>query len=337
MATCLYVLWHVESIKRAGLGDRRLVGMLFFIILAISLSGASQSGIQDRIAPMFTGIILFVLYVASRVIGNDIVKPLAIGAAIASIGVIVQAVITPGHVTGGLVFEQNYDIVIGYILLGVALYSGKWRLPLIALALVAVFLTGSPEGLVGLAGLGLMVVIKRDYSMNLVKVIIPVIITAIVWFSLGNGTQLYTYTCDIIKGEKTVTYQYDEYGNYVRGGDDALYNPIEDRLNVIKEEMTDIQPLGKGYTLTAFRTNTVHNVPLILVQQLGFPGILAGMAWLAICVYGMLKSERKYFWVIMFSLSIFDHYTWTQLAPYWWVGLGLNQTGDLLNATVKDG
>ena len=176
MGAGLFLLNNWQRVKEVGWGDRRIVGCLFFIVLAISASGAAYTGLQDRFAPMGMGLALFALYLCGRVLGKDMFLPMAVGAVIASLGVIAHQIVYPGVITGGFVFEDNYDIVVGYVLLGAALFIHRWQWTLAGLALVAILLTGSPEGLFALGVVGVAVLARKDWGKKLAIVLAPVAI-----------------------------------------------------------------------------------------------------------------------------------------------------------------
>jgi len=73
--------------------------------------------------------------------------------------------------------------------------------------------------------------------------------------------------------------------------------------------------LGDGYNLTAYTVHTVHQVPIVIVQQLGWPGVVASLAWLWVVVWCLVKTRWKYAFTLILALSVFDHYVWSQLAP----------------------
>jgi len=319
MGASLFLLNNWQRVKETGWGDRRIVGCLLFIVLAISTSGAAYSGLQARFAPMGMGLALFTLYLCGRVLGKDMFLPLAVGAAIASLGVIAHQIVYPGVITGGFVFEDNYDIVVGYVLLGASLFIHRWQWLLVGLALVAILLTGSPEGLFALGVIGAVILVRRDWGRRLVVVLAPVAIIVVVGLVSGYGQHLYEYAGKVASGETASPY----------GDSGTPRDAITYRLQVIGDSMSDIKPLGEGYNLTDFsRSPNVHNVPLVLVQQLGYPGILAGMAWLWVSVYCLSKTLWKYAWTLILALSVFDHFIFTQLAPYFWVLVGVSTAPD---------
>jgi len=336
MGAGLFLLNNWHRVKTVGWGDKRVVGCLLFIVLAISASGAAYTGLQDRFAPMGMGLALFALYLCGRVLGKAMFLPLAVGAVIASLGkamflplavgaviaslgVIAHQVVHPGVITGGFVFEGNYDIVVGYVLLGAALFIHRWQWVLAGLALVAVLLTGSPEGLFALGVVGIIVLVRRDWGKRLVVVLAPVAVIVVMGLVSGYGQHLYDYAGKVASGEVASPY----------GDKGAPVNAIEYRLQVIGDALSDIKPLGEGYNLTNFsRSPNIHNVPLVIVQQLGYPGILAGLAWLWVSIWCLAKTRWKYAWTLILALSVFDHFIFTQLTPYFWVLVGVSTAPD---------
>jgi hypothetical protein len=317
MGAGLFLLNNWHRVKDTGWGDRRIVGCLLFIVLAISASGAAYTGLQDRFAPMGMGLALFALYLCGKVLGKDMFLPLAVGSAVASLGVIAHQIVYPGVITGGFVFEDNYDIVVGYVLLGAALWIHRWQWVLAGLALVAILLTGSPEGIFAIGVVGVAVLVRRDWGRKLAIVLAPVVIVAVVALVSGYGQTLYEYAGKVATGQVASPYGHDGV------------NALQYRWDVIVDAMTHIKPLGEGYNLTnVSRSPNVHNVPLVLVQQLGYPGILAAMAWLWVSIYCLVKTRWRYAWIVLLSVSVWDHYVFTQLSPVFWILVGVSTAPD---------
>jgi len=323
MGTGLFLLYHWDRVKAVGWGDRRVVGCLLFIVLTISASGAAYTGLQDRFAPMCMGIALLGVYLIARVIGRGLVTPLTVGAIVASLGVIAHQLAFPGQVTGGFVFESNYDIVVGYILLGTLVCHGRLQWLLVGLASIALLFTGSPEAIFAGVMVGLVITIREWRSRRYFSILCGLVGVLVVWLGLGHGLELYRYPTDIITQESVVT------PNNEAGERQA----IGYRLDVIRDELSNLRPLGTGYSVTDFNdrvledgrlTRIVHNVPLVIVQQLGYPGVLAGVAWLFISVWCLRRTRWRYVWVAVLALSVFDHYLWTQLGHWWWVLVGIS-------------
>ena len=338
MGSLAFVTWNWERIRATGLGDKRVWIPLLVIVGAIGLSGIPADRWQDKISPFLMGISLFALYVSARVLGKAMFLPLAIGAGIASLGVIAYGIAFPGSVTGGFVFEQNYDIVVGFVLLGTALFAHRYQWILASLALVAMFLTGSPEGVFVTGVLGAVVIARRDWGKRLVFAMMPLVLVIGLWFGLGYGQTLYGYVTQVATGKPTMSEPVTHAPDYIHTtattpdetADIENNSALGYRLVVIKHALTNIRPLGEGYNLTEFsKSPNVHNVPLVIVQQLGWPGILAGLAWLWVAIWCLVKTKWKYAWVLILSLSVFDHFIFTQLGPWFWAIAGASTVGGI--------
>jgi len=325
MGTGLFLLYNWDRVREAGWGDRRVVGCLLVIALAIALSGANYTGWQDRAAPLGMSLVLLALYLAARVLGKDVFLPLAVGAGVASLGIIAHQLWKPGEVTGGFVFEQNYDIAAGYVILGTALFLWpKYQWLLVCLTAVAMFASGSPEAVFAGSIVGAALLVRKDWGPRIAVVIVPLAIVAVAHFASGYGQQLYSFTTETVTTSPVVA--------PVVGSEPSETNHVSVRLDVIKDAMSNIKPLGSGYILTDFsRIEMVHNVPLVLVQQLGYPGVMAAAAWLWVAIFCFMRTRWKYAWVLVLALSVFDHYIWTQLAPWWWAIVGAS-TADNIKA-----
>ncbi len=302
--------WH-----QIDWGNRQVVAALLVIILAIGLSGITADSLSGKFAPLLMGLSLFSLYLAARKLGKDIFLPLAVGAAVASLGVLMSVALQPGQITGGLVFGGNYDIVVGYVLLGAAVFISKYRWILALLSIAAMLLTGSPEALFGIAALGVTLVWRRDWNRKAVAASLTIIIVVFL-YGVFVAPGLYEYAAKVAQGESASP----------RTG--ATRNAIGYRLLTIETAMTHIKPLGDGYSVSQFREGIVHNVPLVIVQQLGWPGVAAAVAWMWICLWGLFRTRWRYAWILVAALSVWDHYTWTQIGPWVWALVGVSTAYD---------
>jgi len=318
MGAGLFILNNWSLVRKVGLGPRKIYIPLIVIAMGISLSGITAEGVQSKIAPFGAAVSLIAVYIVARVIGTRLFYPVAIGVVVASLGIILHQFILPGVATGGYVFEYNFDAATGYILLGAAVFIHKWRWMLVCLAIVAMLISGAPEAMMALAVLGAMALIRRDWSWKIMAVIVPIGIFIIVIFTLGYGGGLYRYLAQTLNNAPVAYYTMPSNGNIIE------VSPLAIRWLAIRDAMICLKPLGEGYNLTGFTIATVHNVPLIIVQQLGFVGIIAGLAWLFVSFWGLMKTNMKYVWVLIVTLSMFDHYVWTQLAPWWWAVVGIS-------------
>ncbi len=316
MGCGMFLLYHWGRVKEVGWGDKRIVIPLLVIVGAIGLSGISADGIQAKVAPLGAGVALLAVYLAARVLGKDVFLPLAVGVAVASLGIIGYGLRYPGTVTGGLVFEGNFDIATGFILLGAALFIHRWRWLLACLAVVALLFSGAPEAVFAIGVIGIVAVFRKDWSKRATVVAGVLVVLAVVGLVSGQAQKLYSYVGDSLNLNPVVHY-IDSEGEMVNTSTLGI------RVQQIEDAMSNIKPLGDGYNLTAFRVSTVHNVPLIIVQQLGWPGIVAGIAWLWVMVFCLIKTRWKYAVALVLVLGIFDHYVWDQLAPWTFAIVGV--------------
>lgn len=313
MGAGMFLLNNWKRVREAGWGSRAVVIPLLVIAGAIALSGIIESGIEAKFAPLGMGMALLAVYLAARVLGHGIFFPMAAGAATACLGVVLYQLFSPQMaVTGGYVFEKNYDIVVGYALLGAAVFIHRWRPVLSVLAIMAMLLTGSPEAMFSVAVVATAVLVRRDWTAGRARMVIaPLGVVSVLIMAVGFNQGLYGYLGKTIKDEPSAAYDSSN-----------SRQPISYRLEQIGKAMSDIRVLGTGYSVTEFREGIVHNVPLVIVQQLGWPGVLAGLAWLWVTVYCLVRTKWKYVWVLVLSLSVWDHYVFTQLAPWWWAIAG---------------
>lgn len=315
--------------SRIGFGNRKITIPLIIIAIAISLSGIPEQGIEAEIAPAGVALVLLAGYFVSRILGKDIFLPLAVGAVVASLGVIAHQIWFPGVPSGGFIFEGNYNIATGFILLGAALFFRRGQWLLVWLGVIALLLSGSGEAVFTIGVVGLVVLFRREWSRKLGIVVGTFVLVGVIFFGLGPGLQTYQ------RASWTVAEIAPWLHIKVPEHYDSLDPPLAGRLLVIKEAMSNIKPLGTGYDLTKCKPGQiVHNVPLVIVQQLGWPGILAALAWLWVSIWCLVKTRLKYVWALILSLCVFDHFIWTQLAPVWWMVVGVSSIPDVIGTDL---
>ena len=322
-----FVLNNWIRVHKVGLGPSQIYIPLLIIVIAMGLTGITENGLGARLAPLFSGVAFFTLYVVGRVLGKSILFPMAIGAFIAILGIFAYSVVNPGVINGGYLFIShiyddnwillkkgtNYDISAGYILLATSVFIHRYRPILIVLGLIAMIISGSPEGIFAGGIFCLVIIIRKDWHKKLLYAAIPIAILISLWLSINNFTLL-NYTKQIITFKPLIA------ASGLPGEDVIGY-----RMNVIKKALINIKPFGEGYNLTNFgKMQNVHNVPLVLIQQMGYIGILAALAWLWVAIYCLIKTKWRYAWIMILTLSIWDHFIWTQLGPWFWVIAGIS-------------
>jgi hypothetical protein len=108
------------------------------------------------------------------------------------------------------------------------------------------------------------------------------------------------------------------------------------RWEPIVDAVKNIQFFGHGYTLSLVSGGIVHNIPLIVVHQIGPIG---GLAWLFVMVWCLFKTKWKYAWIMVLAMNCWDHYLWTQMFQVTWLLIGISSTSliksDLMFKKVK--
>lgn len=327
----LFVGSNWEKVKESWASSGVVKWPMIVMLIAMLLSLVNVHPASTVFTTALIAFSLFGLFFVARVLGNDIFLPLGLGVAVASAGVLVYSVVHPGQVSGGYVFGGNFNAGVGYIILGAVICVSSWRNRyswiLLVASVLALVLSGAPEMLIPLGAIVLALTLRKDWS----KKALCLTVSAVAILAILTLTGLYHYTWQSATNDHTVT-NATIYGN----GD--TYSPLEWRYTVAHNELSHIQPLGVGYNITYFPPEIVHNVPLVVVQQLGYPGVLAALAWLFLCVYGLVKTKWKYVWVAIISLSLLDHFIWDQLSPMVWAAAGVSTTvtdSDLLFKAEK--
>jgi len=291
------------------------------------------------LAGAFYGVALFGVYLLSRQLGKGIFLVFIPFIVIVAISCIINGVRNPGVFTGGII--TNYCASAGFMIFGVMVSQFRWRWVLATLVLVALFFVGALEGLFAVIVLGIIILARRDWSRKILLPIGLLVVAVTLWGSLGHFAPLWgKYNIDVLlgmsRGEIAIT-------------DDTVNKATTGRWVNIVNRMSNIQPLGREFWIIMPRTDKVdygyhefsspdeepvHNVPLIIVDQIG--PVAAG-AWLFIAIVCLVTTRWKYAWSAIFALSVFDHFIWTQFAPYWWVLAGVSTSVAIKNDYIFKG
>ena len=273
------------------------------------------------------------LYMMARDVGKSMFRVFAPLVVIEAASIVLYGATHQWARNGGLLSFTNYDMAAGFLAFGALLAFGKWQWAIMLTAAVGMVFTGAPEAAFILAVLAVAMAVRRDWvRRNAVPLMVAGIVVAAL-FVFGPG---FHYATSILGGGR-VPLEIGAPGqvvDYLSDGADSLENPIGGRLRVIGDAMSRIGPLGHGLVLTEFTGTTVHNVPLIIIDQIG---PLAAMGWLAITSVCLVKSRWKYAWVGIVAMGVFDHYTWTMVAPWYWALAGASLTATNSDMVLRRG
>lgn len=322
-----------------------------------TVTNQTQWGMNQEWAGAGYGIALFGLYLTARKLGAKIFNIFTPAIIIASISIVIFGFINRGIKTGGLVSITNYDIATGFLIFGLVVSALQKRWWLSAIVLVGLFFTGADEAIF-VTGVLLVVIIAREVidiktHPFAVHVSIPdtmwlpiaaILFTLLVTIPLNIPQELYkptllkleqvknaialpdgvTQKTEVVTGVVTgqgITY---ETKDLTRG---ELLNEATGYRWLTYWKLSAIKPLGYGYNINNFYRGIPHNVVLIIIEQIG---ILAALAWLWVAGYGLLKTKWKYAWVAVLTLSVFDHFMWTQAAFWVWGLAGVSSNSEII-------
>ncbi len=312
------------------LGSKFIWIPMLVIVASMVLQVIVRFNKESAATAMF-GVCLFGVYIVARDIAlagmQKLLKaPLIIMLSLVTIGGIAVGIASPGKANGGLI--TNYCAAVGFLVLAGMLVSRKWLWIAAGPLLVSVFLIGALEGVFVLASLGVIVLLRRDWGRRMLPPIGLLLTVVLAWTASGNLGITYnnairniTALLSLESGQAE-----EDYGSVNRAVDASLSGC----WSVLEGSLHHVKPLGNGYILTANidvdQKQPVHNVPLMISDQIG---PLAGMAWLWVSIYCLIKTKWKYLWSAVLIVSILDYYVWTQFAPLWWCLVGLSTTGDI--------
>ena len=95
----------------------------------------------------------------------------------------------------------------------------------------------------------------------------------------------------------------------------------DNRWSAITESFNDVKVFGHGYQPDNVKWQTIHNIPVRVLWELGVFGLLA---WLGLIIYGLWKTSWKYAFIAVVAAGLFDHFMWTQLTPFFFALLGVS-------------
>lgn len=311
MGALLFLTWSRQKI---GWGDRKVFVPLLIIVGAIGLSGITADAWLDKFIPLLMGISLFALYLVARVLGKDIFLALIPFSIIVTISIVIAGLLSPGQYTGGLI--TNYAASAGYLIFAALVCQGRWQWVLLTVAATGLFFIGALEAVFIVGALAIVVILRRDISIRFAAVSGVLVFLIALWASLGHFIPLY-------EGNNNLGTLFDLLSGREMLTTDTIQALTSGRWSIIVESIRNISLIGHGFSLSTTGGGIVHNVPLIIMHQIG---PFAAVAWVFVTVFCLVKTKWKYAWTAIIAMSVFDHYLWTQFLPYWWVLIGVSTT-----------
>lgn len=337
----IYILSDKEYRSRITFGSRYIYIPIFIICLSIIISGVYQYYLDNDFGSLYARVVIAVLfffvYLAGRMFGRKLFKPFLWAVIIESVSTIIYT-FTMDIPNGGLVAPYNRNLAIGLLIFGtvVTVYYKQWILS--GVALIGMFFTASEEAMFVLAILFMFILIRRDISK---KILFPIGMVLIVTL-LGLFPFNYTKKMYAIPIEQVSMILFNQHNEEVSENAitmnpnlesvDNFYNKwdyiLDGRINTFVEATDKWQWLGSGYVLNPIDKihKPIYTVPITVAQQVG---IWAGIAWLFVILYCLVKTKWKYAFIAVLALGIFDNFTWCQLGIWVFALIGIASLNDL--------
>jgi len=294
-------------------GDWRLYVPLLVIAVSIALSGILNGrAISD--ATVALGMVALFLFAQRE--AKALSKFFMWFTIASAAGVVAFQVVNPGVRTGGyLVSVNNYNLIIGVLVLGTLLSPERHRWWLSAVSGAGMLLTGSDEGLFVGAVLVVTMLVKRDWGMKILLPVTVIGIVAVICTLTGVTQKLYQTTVERVDAVS-------EAAGSTTDRNSQLLVATGYRIGG-NWKLDPLRPFGYGYDMTPHNNAVPHNVALVVIQQ---SGVLAVLAWVAVVVYLGAVRKKWYLVVAMLALGVFDCFIWTQMLPWWIVAVGVTTT-----------
>ena len=330
--------------KKVTWGSKWLYIPLLIIAASIAIADMWQYAVGTKTLMQAGGSIVFALYLvgiylSARILKEALFRPFLYITIIVSMSCVVMGLMHFGVKTGGLASPTNYDMATGLMVFGLLVSAVKHQWWLSAVVLAGLVFTGAEEAIVAIVVLAVAVLIRRDWSK---KLLLPVgVITIIVIGGLLLPHNAHRMTLEkpelLVQIIKTPTgyVHINSLSTIVYDGQEYREQKIVTKAEALDYlsgyrylkywRISELQPFGYGYNISNFNDDAnrgaiPHNVFLVITEQVG---LIAALAWLFVVGYCLVKTRYKYAFIGLLALAVFDHYYWTQVAPWFWALVGV--------------
>lgn len=322
----IYVLWIYRS--RIDFGGKWLIIPLLVIIISII---ASHNWFAIVVA-----FYLFGIYLVARILGRAMFTPFMWGIGAYFIFLIIHNLIIMGGLKdSGIV---NFHCGAELLIIGAVTNRVKYQWILLTIVGLSLFIGASEIGWIATGIVLVIMIIRKDMNRTIlipIGITLAVIILGIYPFKYTE--RIYFQSIDKVKVavlEEAPT-PYNEYTVVTLDENPTMIDTLlNNRIYVIKEQLSKISVLGIGYNMYPYNyphKEPIHNVPLVIVQQVG---IAATLAWLVVTIYSVRKTKYIYAFAAMMTICLVDHSMWTAMGSWWFMIVGIssipNQKKDYL-------
>jgi len=314
-------LWYK---KRLSLGPKKIWLPLLVILLAIGLRSIVDLSIQSLLE-LGIATSLASSYFIGRSLGLETLR-LFVPYTLVSSTLVISYVFLESDwdrwwtlLNGGYLNELNYEatsaiIVFGTVVGLLLIRRRLWKVVYLVIGFLGTVLTGSPQGVLCLGALVFFVLVRRDIHKYLTVSVLVLLILLSLWFTIGAGQEQFQKTSRALETVKQGALLDEEHEDYHWG---------QNRIPAYISTLEEVSIVGHGYSVYSTSETgrkTVENVPLVVLDQVG---IFAALAWLFVTCWSFTKGNLRYIWLMLIMLGMFDHTTWTMLAPHWWLVVGI--------------
>lgn len=322
--------------KRITLGSKYIYIPLLVIVFSMLLSNyirfTNDNNITWFIGSSYLPFYFLFVYMACRVLGKEVFKPFGVAVIILALVVIYHALFIHYGERSGVLLD-NYNLATALLIIGSAFFAFKGQYYVALIGVIGSLFTGAPEGLVALACLIVVFIIKKAITK---KVIIGACITVVILligifpckYTLLLNAQAVSLVSNSVFHKipefaiPSLEYQNPDMLRENEYKSDADYL-LHGRVTTVTDKINELKPFyGSGYVLMPINwiDYPIYNIPLVVAQQ---TGILSALAWLFVTIYCLVKTKWVYAFVAIIGYALLDHQIYCQLGLWWWALIGV--------------
>jgi hypothetical protein len=297
--------------------------LLVALLIAISMGAHSQLTFLNSmplahgiLAPIIFTLIVLGVYMAIKTHTRCLEIPFAIMLVISTTSITYTA-LTTGLKGSGFISPMNYDIA--PILIIFTLIAPKnWRWWMSVVAVVGLFFSGSEIGLVAIAIVVLVLLVRRDWSSKILLPIIALVVCFLVSIPTGVFHDLWIHNgLQITLGDRI-----DALMAWRSGGSfkELDYLLTGNRLMGEWQSLRPITLLGHGYMTGINPANQF----LTMTDQVG---IITALSWVAATLAWGIKTKNYYLLSVILVVGTFDVFFWKVGMLWWWALMGVGDKG----------
>ena len=318
LSVVLFMLFRRwAEIKKAGFGDK----FLWIPLAVISGSAILRAVIfhdLDSLAGALFMSSMFGLYLVARVYGERALSFFMPVTIVGAVSIVVSAIMNQHTGNSGLF--NNYATASEFLVFGWLVSPRRFQWWLAGFVVMGLYFTGAPEAIFYVAVIGLVVLLRRDWSIKIALPLGTLGFLMVVCSLMGITQALWQRSFDMMNM------------THIAITDGSL---TEEQRELLLDESTDmrwlttwrlqrpVSPLGYGVDLTNEITleggHIPHFIGLLVTDQLG---PVAAVSWFVAMIAGIRRTKWKYGFLSLILFGVFQPFVWTLFAPFMWAMAG---------------